>query len=122
MLQHTTTRRLLLKSSIFGLISAPLHNVVQAGNPSTFQGFSGLPHDRYPAIPLDAVSEVVGLSHFDLDKVKALVENRKRKILGRLSLWRQRKRGLFHQIEHAENAVFGQVGEIWRSVVQYRPA
>lgn len=76
MLQHTTTRRLLLKSSIFGLISVPLNNVLHAQNPTAFQGLSGLPHDRYPAIPLDAVSEVVGLSHFDLDKVKALVDTR----------------------------------------------
>jgi len=34
------------------------------------------PHLRYPALIDEQVSEVVGASHFDLDKVKALVDKR----------------------------------------------
>lgn len=33
-------------------------------------------HDRYPAIKLDIVSEVVGAAHFDLEKLKKLVDPR----------------------------------------------
>ena len=36
----------------------------------------GSPHDRYPAIELSIASEVVGVSHFNLDRLKQLLDPR----------------------------------------------
>lgn len=73
------SRRAVVKSSIFGLLAVSIPGVA-------FTGTIGKDHDepkikgdvslRYPAIEDEVVSEVVGKSHFDLDRVKELVEPR----------------------------------------------
>ncbi len=72
-------RRTLIKSGIFGLMAAALPNVVFAsrGAYETDTNFTkdGLFH-RYPSIDDAVVSEVVGASHFNFDRVKELVGKR----------------------------------------------
>ena len=72
------SRRHFVGSSIFGLLAVSLPNVVYAK--SIFQKeWESENKDlfyRYPAIHDDLVSEVVGKSHFDLERVKALVDKR----------------------------------------------
>ncbi len=73
------SRRALVKSSVFGLIAASLPNIAYSKiafteienptrNPELFY--------RYPSIDDEIVNEVVGKSHFDLDRVKELVDKR----------------------------------------------
>lgn len=70
-------RRTLLKSSAFGLLAVSLPNLAFAGR----DRFAPLqttdkPHAGYPSLNKDLVSEVVGKSHFDLERVKELVNQR----------------------------------------------
>lgn len=73
------TRRALVKSSIFGLLTASIPSVSYAKN--MFPSVEGnkkskdLFH-RYPSIDDEIVSIVVGASHFDFDKVKEFVSKR----------------------------------------------
>lgn len=73
------TRRALVKSSIFGLLTASIPSVSYAKN--MFPSVEGnkkskdLFH-RYPSIDDEIVSTVVGASHFDFDKVKEFVSKR----------------------------------------------
>jgi hypothetical protein len=73
------TRRLFLKSAAFGLLSSGIPYAATAKNawglPLPENNMPPL-HDRYPAIPLDIASEVVGVSHFNLDRLKKLVDPR----------------------------------------------
>ena len=73
------SRRALVKSSIFGILATSIPNITFAKTiislddnfnqeKNLFQG--------YPAIDDEIVAEVVGKSHFDLDRVKALVDAR----------------------------------------------
>lgn len=74
-----SARRVMIKSSLFGLLAASIPNIVFAGRSSaSYDGDNdpGKIHDRYPAIKLEIASEVVGASHFDLEKLKKLVEPR----------------------------------------------
>ncbi len=80
MRQHKTfTRRVAVKSSVFGFLAVTLPNLAFAremvGIPEE-NPFSGRPHARYPSIPDDLVSEVVGVSHFNLERLKELVNPR----------------------------------------------
>ena len=74
------SRRMLVKSSVLGMLAASVPNLVYArevqGMLRKIAPGSGRPHDRYPAIALEIASEVVGLSHFDLQKLKTLVDPR----------------------------------------------
>lgn len=77
---QTVSRRLLVKSSLLGLVAGA---VSKAGYSSdslfTLPGnrlLQGLPHERYPAIELSVASEVVGVSHFNLNRLKELVDPR----------------------------------------------
>jgi len=78
--QNSTTRRLLVKSSVLGLLAAAAPSIVYSKNilPITSDNDSAdpFPHDRYPAIQLTIASEVVGVAHFNLDRLKELVEPR----------------------------------------------
>lgn len=69
---------MLVKSSAFGLLSLAIAN--HASAIKQINHFSALPSnqppERYPAIKLDVAVEVVGLSHFNLEKLKALVDPR----------------------------------------------
>lgn len=78
--QNLLSRRWLVKSSVLGILAAAVPNIIYAKN-----GFmetvgqdapNTLPHDRYPAIPLSVASEVVGVSHFNLARLKELVDPR----------------------------------------------
>jgi hypothetical protein len=77
--QKTFSRRVVVKSSIFGLLALPMQNILYAKNimPLTHEGNPVLPEPkRYPAIVEEIVAEVVGVSHFNLDRLKELVNKR----------------------------------------------
>lgn len=78
--QNDIARRTLIKSSVFGILSVSVSNVLCPGNIFAAEPFlqdnTGMPRERYPAIPLDIASEVVGVSHFNLERLKELVEPR----------------------------------------------
>lgn len=76
---NTISRRTLVRSSVFGLLTAAIPSVSFAKN--MFPAVEGdtKPKDlfhRYPSIDDEIVSTVVGASHFDFDKVKELVNKR----------------------------------------------
>jgi hypothetical protein len=72
MKQHDSiSRRTLVKSSVLGLLSASVPGIIYSKN-LTYSP----PHDRYPAIKLEIASEVVGVSHFNMDRLKELVNPR----------------------------------------------
>ncbi|MFT3911516.1 MAG: hypothetical protein QM737_18980 [Ferruginibacter sp.] len=80
---NSVSRRMLVKSSVLGLLVAAVPNIIYSknnlpvnSNNSISNGDDAAPHDRYPAIQLDIASEVVGVSHFDLDRLKVLVNAR----------------------------------------------
>lgn len=77
---HSFPRRTLVKSSVLGLIAASVPNILYSKNILRFTGTEeypeSRPHDRYPAIKLEIASEVVGVSHFNLDRLKQLVDPR----------------------------------------------
>lgn len=69
---------MLLRTSALGLLTIA---VPHAAYSKTIPGLAtaaleGSPHDRYPAIELSVASEVVGVSHFNLDRLKQLVDPR----------------------------------------------
>lgn len=78
--QNQFPRRLLVKSSLFGLLAAAVPAIVYSKNilpaDTGNDPADAVPHDRYPAIQLSVASEVVGVSHFDLKRLKELVEPR----------------------------------------------
>jgi hypothetical protein len=62
----------MLAASVPNLVYArQVHGILDKMAPA-----SGRPHDRYPAIALEVTSEIVGVSHFDLPKLKTLVDAR----------------------------------------------
>lgn len=73
------SRRVAVKSTLFGLLTISVSNVLYAGNIISLTENEKLPNDvpsRYPAIEEAIVSEVVGVSHFNLDRLKILVNQR----------------------------------------------
>jgi len=77
--QHIFSRRVLVKSSILGLLTLPIHNVLYAKN--IFNIDESTTNEikqpkRYPAIDDEITNEVVGVSHFNLDRLKELVNRR----------------------------------------------
>jgi hypothetical protein len=68
-------RRAVIRSSAFGLLAASMPNILFAKSGSLLTGNDKLFH-RYPSIDDAIVSEVVGASHFNLDRVKELVGKR----------------------------------------------
>lgn len=78
--QNSLSRRLLVKSSVLGLLAASVPNIVYSKNilaniPDN-KPAEGTPHDRHPAIQLSVASEVVGVSHFNMERLKQLVDPR----------------------------------------------
>ncbi len=72
------SRRVAFKSTVFGILSIPVSNVLFAEKlifPTEGEIAPDNSH-RYPAISESIVSEVVGVSHFNLDRLKELVEPR----------------------------------------------
>lgn len=75
--QNTPSRRLLIKSTVFGLLALPVPAVLFAKPAMLLPPTGGTDNNhRYPAIADAVAEEVVGLSHFDLDKLKKLVDAR----------------------------------------------
>jgi len=64
------SRRTMVKSSVFGILASTIPSIANSKN------LIAAPHDRYPAIKLDIASEVVGVAHFNLDRLKELVNPR----------------------------------------------
>lgn len=77
--KYNLTRRAVIKSSVLGTLSVAVPNILSANGNTIHSHVNeedyNLP-DRYPAIKEDIVSEVVGASHFDLERVKKIVEGR----------------------------------------------
>lgn len=69
------TRRALISSSAFGLLAASLPKILFAKTGSYPYANTKVFY-RYPSIDDAIVSEVVGVSHFNLDRVKELVGKR----------------------------------------------
>ncbi|MFD1163032.1 hypothetical protein [Hwangdonia seohaensis] len=73
------SRRAVVKSSIFGALAVAIPNVAYAKTTVESKRQPKNINDlfyRYPAIHEDIVSEVVGKSHFDLNRVRELVDKR----------------------------------------------
>ncbi|MEO8110135.1 MAG: hypothetical protein ABI594_08890 [Ginsengibacter sp.] len=76
---HLHSRRAIVKSSIFGLLAVSVPGIAicrDAGKFTTESYSSENPEKRYPHIDEAIVSEVVGVSHFNLDRLKELVNKR----------------------------------------------
>lgn len=77
--QNLISRRAAVKSSLFGLLCVSIPNIIYAskitGTPPKELLSDKLFH-RYPSIDDEIVAEVVGASHFNLDRVKVLVNKR----------------------------------------------
>ncbi|HET6995951.1 MAG TPA: hypothetical protein VFI06_13255 [Chitinophagaceae bacterium] len=69
------SRRVAVKSSVFGLLAISVSNVLFAKKVFPTDGGDGSCR-RYPAIEDSVAAEMVGVSHFDLDRVKKLVTAR----------------------------------------------
>lgn len=70
---------MLVKSSAFGLLCAALPSISRGNGTVDFARLNlqqALPHERYPAIPLEIAAEVVGVAHFNLQRLKELVDPR----------------------------------------------
>lgn len=80
MTKNNTSRRLFVKSSLFGLLAASIPNITFAKTITDNSKPLLVDKDslfyRYPSIDDAIVSDVVGKSHFDLDGVKKLVDKR----------------------------------------------
>ena len=76
---QSISRRTLVKSSIFGLLTVSIPSIVYSNEMKEIIPLSDDSDKlfyRYPSIDDEIVSSVVGASHFDLDKVKKLVNER----------------------------------------------
>jgi hypothetical protein len=77
---NSISRRMLVRSSVLGLLVASVPSVVFSKNILSLAcndtPTAASPHDRYPAIQLEIASEVVSVSHFNLDRLKELVDPR----------------------------------------------
>ncbi|MEQ9591467.1 MAG: hypothetical protein RLN86_02660 [Cyclobacteriaceae bacterium] len=70
------SRREVIKSSALGVAGLTLP-IVSSSRPFFFEvSNSERPYPAYPSLEPELVSEVVGKSHFDLDRVRELVESR----------------------------------------------
>ncbi len=77
--KESISRRLVLKSTLFGVLTAAIPNLVYGKEISLLEEESTSENKksgRYPAIEEEVVAEVVGVSHFDLDRLKILVNKR----------------------------------------------
>ncbi|PIA82048.1 hypothetical protein BFR04_12145 [Gaetbulibacter sp. 4G1] len=70
------TRRTAIKSSVFGLLAVSIPNISYAKEIFNTEKINPKLFHRYPSIDDAIVNEVVGKSHFDLDRVKELVDKR----------------------------------------------
>lgn len=75
-LSQSISRRAVVKSSIFGALAVSIPSITFAKQILSYQNNDGKLFHRYPSIDDEIVNEVVGKSHFDLDRVKELVDKR----------------------------------------------
>src|SRR5829696_8540369 len=73
------SRRAVVKSSVFGMLAVSIPNIVFSRKVNTFA--IDKPEEpkvfhRYPSIDDVVVAEVVGVSHFNLTRLKELVDRR----------------------------------------------
>ncbi len=74
-MENIISRRLVVKSTVFGALFVSIPQLLSARKISTLD--DKIPENkRYPAIAESVVSQVVGLAHFDLEKLKILVNAR----------------------------------------------
>ncbi len=75
---NSVSRRVAVKSAAFGLLAVSIPNVLFAKNMLRLKEakLTAGNSDRYPAIEETIVAEVVGVSHFNLDRLKVLVNAR----------------------------------------------
>ena len=76
---NSVSRRVVVKSSLFGILAVSVSNVLFAKEilpVNEAENLSEGNKSRYPAIAETIVAEVVGVSHFDLDRLKVLVNAR----------------------------------------------
>jgi hypothetical protein len=79
MKKENISRRVVVKSSVFGFLAASIPSVLFAKNILPLTDDQQIPAGnaaRYPAIDEAVVAEVVGVSHFDLDRLQVLVNAR----------------------------------------------
>lgn len=76
--KNSISRRALVKSSIFGMLAVSIPSIGYSKNifPSSDKLYNGELFHRYPSIDDEIVSEIVGASHFNLDRVSELVDKR----------------------------------------------
>lgn len=76
---YSISRRVAVRSSLFGIMSISVANILYARNITSITDDEN-PADqvvsRYPAIDEAIVSEVVGVSHFNLERLTTLVNKR----------------------------------------------
>ncbi len=78
-IKNSMSRRMVVKSSIFGILAVPIPNVIYSKNIAKLKDVTQSAttvSKSYPAIGEEIVSEVVGVSHFNLDRLKELVNKR----------------------------------------------
>lgn len=75
---QTISRRKVIQSSALGFLglSLPMATPTLLPERPPATSSSGKPHPAYPSLDPDLVSEVVGKSHFDLETVRRLVDQR----------------------------------------------
>ncbi|WP_316785590.1 hypothetical protein [Pedobacter frigiditerrae] len=74
-MDNSISRRLAVKSTVFGALFASIPHILYSKEIVNLN-HTLIDNKRYPAIAESVVSEVVGLSHFDLEKLKVLVNAR----------------------------------------------
>jgi hypothetical protein len=77
--ENSIPRRIAVKSSIFGLLAVSFPNVLFAKKVHPLKGSEKSEvntNNRYPSIDELVVAEVVGVAHFNLDRLKVLVNHR----------------------------------------------
>ncbi len=76
---HLHSRRAVVKSSIFGLLAVSIPAIAFSKRRAFSTSYGNTPGeltDRYPHIEDSVVAEVVGVSHFDIDRLRELVNHR----------------------------------------------
>lgn len=76
MKHNSISRRAAVKSSVFGLIAVSIPSIAYSKTIFDAETQSEKLFHRYPSIDDEIVNEVVGKSHFDLNRVKELVDKR----------------------------------------------
>ena len=79
--ENSISRRIALKSSLFGILATSIPNLIYGKEIEMLSAKTGIDFNdkkdrRYPAIEEAIVAEVVGVSHFNLDRLKILVNQR----------------------------------------------